>query len=87
MMDNKNFIFNKALELEGMSKEDWVDMIVEIREKGRRLEENEKRLLLERVENDHLRRNALSLIFGELRDGGITARERRIYKIVKCAIK
>ena len=67
------------------------DKIIELfrlsKEEGRRLEETEKRMLLERVENDHLRRNALSLIFGELRDGGITARERRIYKIAKEALK
>ncbi|WP_339239717.1 hypothetical protein NST06_10455 [Bacillus sp. FSL P4-0322] len=64
-----------------------IELIRLSKEEGRRLEENEKRLLLERVENDHLRRNALSLIFGELRDGGITARERRIYKILKELIK
>ncbi|MHC9080479.1 hypothetical protein [Bacillus altitudinis] len=64
-----------------------IELIRLSKEEGRRLEENEKRLLLERVENDHLRRNALSLIFGELRDGGITARERRIYKIAKEALK
>ncbi|PRS47548.1 hypothetical protein [Bacillus sp. MZGC1] len=67
------------------------DKIIEVirlsKEEGRRLEETEKRMLLERVEKDHLRRNALSLIFGELRDGGITARERRIYKIAKEALK
>ncbi|WP_338335475.1 hypothetical protein [Bacillus altitudinis] len=67
------------------------DKIIELirlsKEEGRRLEETEKRMLLERVENDHLRRNALSLIFGELRDGGVTAREKRIYKIAKELIK
>ncbi|MEH7790485.1 hypothetical protein V7358_13940 [Bacillus pumilus] len=86
-MDDKDAIFNKLLEIEGMSKEEWEVMFREINENGRRLEENEKRLLLERVKNDHMRRNALSLIFGELRDGGITAREGRVFKIAKEAIK
>lgn len=67
--------------------EQIIELIRRSKEEGRRLEESEKRLLIKRIENDLLRRGALSQIFGELKDGGITARERRIYKIAKEAIK